>query len=1206
MTHNRLNDALQERILLLDGGFGTMVQRYGLSEADYRGERFRELPGQLRGCNDLLNLTRPDIIREIHTRYLQAGADLITTNSFNANAISLTDYGISDLAREIARAAASIARAAADEYTQRNPSKPRFVAGSMGPTNRTASMSADVSDPAAREVTFSQLAEAYGEQARGLVEGGADVLLIETVFDTLNAKAALYAVDRLGEELGRQLPVMVSGTLADASGRTFSGQTVEAFWVSVSHARLLSVGLNCAYGARQMLPYLERLAAVAEVRVSAHPNAGLPNVMGGYDETPEMFAADVEEYLRRGLLNIVGGCCGTTPEHIFELSKIVGRYAPRPLPAPRHETVLSGLEPLRIVPEANFINVGERTNVAGSARFARLIREHNYEEALSVARAQVEAGAQIVDVCMDDGLIDGVESMRTFLNLMASEPEIARVPTMIDSSKWEVLRTGLEVTQGKSVVNSISLKEGEESFLRRAREIHRYGAAVVVMLFDERGQADTYERKIEVAARAYRLLTEAGFPPEDIIFDPNILAVATGIAEHDRYALDFIEAVRWIKAHLPYAKVSGGVSNLSFAFRGNNAVREAMHSVFLYHAIRAGMDMGIVNPQMLRLYDEIEPELLERVEDVILCRRPDASERLSEYAQQVHQTAGQGQQAPDDAWRAEPLAERIAHALRKGITEHIEEDALEGLRTLGSPMAVIDTLLMPAMEQVGTLFGAGKMFLPQVVKSARVMKRAVAVLTPYIERSGEQPSAKAGRVLIATVKGDVHDIGKNIVSVVMACNGYEIRDLGVMVEPSRIVDEAQAWPADCICLSGLITPSLDEMAHVCEELERRGLHIPVIIGGATTSELHTAVKIAPLYSGVVAHSLNASRNSLILSRLLGPDREAYAGEVKRRQEQLCAEYRRTEAARRLLPYAEVKRRALEEEPHRPVEPLYPGRMVFPDFDVADAAPYIDWNFFFPAWGLAGRYPAILDHPEKGAEARKLFDDAQALLHHIAEEHLLTLQAAVGIFPAHREGDDIVATDAKGRNYRFAMLRNQTRGEQNRSLADFIAPEGDWLGCFAVTAGIGLKELTEKFRTAGDDYSAIMAKLLADRLTEAFAEVVHLFVRRRMWGYEGGEQPSPEEVIAGHYRGRRMAFGYPASPDHSLKREVFDLLAVERTTGMRLTENWMIDPGEALCGLLFADAEYFSVGHIDQEQLRDYAARRGLDEETLRRLLPNNL
>ncbi|HJC16537.1 MAG TPA: methionine synthase [Candidatus Alistipes stercorigallinarum] len=1205
MTHNRLNDALQERILLLDGGFGTMVQRYGLTEEDYRGERFAHLQGQLRGCNDLLGLTRPDVIREIHTRYLQAGADIITTNSFNANAISLADYGLSDHAREIARAAASIARAAADEFTRRNPSKPRFVAGSMGPTNRTASMSADVSDPASREVTFTQLAEAYGEQARGLVEGGADVLLIETVFDTLNAKAALLAVDRLGEELGRQLPVMVSGTLADASGRTLSGQTVEAFWVSVSHAPLLSVGLNCAYGARQMLPYLERLAAVAGVRISAHPNAGLPNVMGGYDETPEMFAADVEEYLRRGLLNIVGGCCGTTPEHIFELSKIVGRYAPRPLPAPRHETVLSGLEPLRIVPEANFINVGERTNVAGSARFARLIREHNYEEALSVARAQVEAGAQIVDVCMDDGLIDGVEAMRTFLNLMASEPEIARVPTMLDSSKWEVLRAGLEVTQGKAVVNSISLKEGEESFVRRAREIHRYGAAAVVMLFDEQGQADTYARKIEVAGRAYRLLTEAGFPAEDIIFDPNILAVATGIAEHDRYARDFIDAVGWIKEHLPYAKVSGGVSNLSFAFRGNNAVREAMHSVFLYHAIRAGMDMGIVNPQMLRLYDEIEPELLERVEDVILCRRPDASERLTEYAQQVHQAAEVRQQTPD-AWRAEPLAERIAYALRKGITEHIEEDALEGLHELGSPMAVIDTLLMPAMEQVGTLFGAGKMFLPQVVKSARVMKRAVAVLTPYIENGGGQPSGKAGRVLIATVKGDVHDIGKNIVSVVMACNGYEIKDLGVMVEPSRIVDEAQAWPADCICLSGLITPSLDEMAHVCEELERRGLRIPVIIGGATTSELHTAVKIAPLYSGVVVHSLNASRNSLILARLVGPDREAYADEVKRRQEQLRAEYRRTEAARAMLPYAELARKALEAEPHRPVEPLHPGRMVFPDFDVADAAHYIDWNFFFPAWGLAGRYPDILDHPEKGAEARKLFDDAQALLHRIAEEHLLTLQAAVGIFPARREGDDIVATDAKGRSYRFAMLRNQTRGERNLSLADFIAPEGDWLGCFAVTAGIGLKELTEKFRAAGDDYSAIMAKLLADRLTEAFAEALHLFVRRQMWGYESGELPSPEEVIAGRYRGRRMAFGYPASPDHSLKREVFDLLAVERTTGMRLTENWMIDPGEALCGLMFADADYFSVGHIDAAQLSDYAARRGMDEETLRRLLPNNL
>ena len=832
---NKLYEVLESRILLLDGGFGTMVQQYGFTEEDYRGERFRDWNVLLKGCNDLLAVTRPGAVREIHVKYLQAGADIIETDSFNANAVSLADYGLEAYAYEISRAAAGVARSAADEFTARNPLKPRFVAGSMGPTNRTASMSADVGNPAAREVTFTQLAEAYTEQARGLVDGGADVLLVETVFDTLNAKAALYAIDTLAAQLGRAIPVMISGTLADASGRTLSGQTVEAFYASVSHARLLSVGFNCAYGARQLMPYLERLAAVAEFRISAHPNAGLPNVMGGYDETPEMFARDVGEYMRRGLVNIVGGCCGTTPAHIFELAKIAGNYAPRPVPAPKHVTTLSGLEPLRIVPEANFVNVGERTNVAGSAKFARLIREGNYEEALSVARAQVDAGAQIVDVCMDDGLIDGAEAMRTFLNLMASEPEIARVPAMIDSSKWEVLVAGLQVTQGKAVVNSISLKEGEAEFLRRAQEIHRYGAAAVVMLFDERGQADTYERKTEVASRAYKLLTDAGFPAEDIIFDPNVLAVATGIPEHDSYAKAFIDATRWIKHNLPHAKVSGGVSNLSFAFRGNNAVREAMHSAFLYHAIRAGMDMGIVNPQMVRVYSEIEPELLERVEDVILCRRPDAAERLTEYAQQVRTVAQTQPQAPD-AWRAGTLGERIGHAMLKGVADFIEQDALEGYETLGSPMAVIDTLLMPAMEHVGTLFGEGKMFLPQVVKTARVMKRAVAALTPYIEQGAAGVSNRAGKVLIATVKGDVHDIGKNIVAVVMACNGYEIKDLGVMVESQRIVDEAVAWGADCICLSGLITPSLDEMAHVCEELERRALRIPVIIGGAHGGE----------------------------------------------------------------------------------------------------------------------------------------------------------------------------------------------------------------------------------------------------------------------------------------------------------------------------------------------------------------------------------
>ncbi|MCM1151403.1 MAG: methionine synthase [Alistipes sp.] len=1198
-----LYEALETRILLLDGGLGTMIQQYGFTEEEYRGERFRDGTIRLCGCNDLLALTQPEAVRAIHEKYLAAGADIITTDSFNANAVSLKDYGLETLAYEISRAAAMLARRAADDFTARNPLKPRFVAGSMGPTNRTASMSADVADPAAREITFRQLADAYAEQARGLLDGGADILLVETVFDTLNAKAALYAIDRLSEERGREIPTMVSGTLADASGRTLSGQTVEAFCASISHARLLSVGFNCAYGAKQLLPYLERLAAVAPFRISAHPNAGLPNVMGGYDETPAMFAEDVGEYLRRGLLNIVGGCCGTTPEHIYELQKIVGRYAPRPLPAPRHETVLSGLEPLRIVPEANFINVGERTNVAGSARFARLIREGDYEEALSVARAQVDAGAQVIDICMDDGLIDGPAAMRTFLNLVASEPEIARVPVMIDSSKWEVLVAGLEATQGKAVVNSISLKEGEATFLQRAREIRRYGAAAVVMLFDERGQADTFERKIEVARRAYDLLTADGFPPEEIIFDPNILAVATGIPEHDGYAKAFIDATRWIRRNLPHAKVSGGVSNLSFAFRGNNAVREAMHSAFLYHAIRAGMDMGIVNPQMLRVYSDIEPELLERVEDVILCRRTDAAERLAEYAQQVRQTSDTQPQAPD-AWRAGSLRERIGHAMRKGIADFIEEDALEGYRTLGSPMAVIDTLLMPAMEEVGALFGEGKMFLPQVVKTARVMKRAVAALTPYIEREvGTERSA--GKVLIATVKGDVHDIGKNIVSVVMACNGYAIRDLGVMVEPQRIADEAVAEKADCICLSGLITPSLDEMIRVCEELERRGVRIPVIVGGATTSDMHTAVKIAPAYSGLVVRSADASRNTQLLAELLGPGRAAFEEKIRAQQEALREKYRTSERQRSLLPLEEARKNRPAVR-HTPVEPQHPGRMVFPDFDVADAEPYIDWSFFFAAWGLPGRYPEVLDHPEKGAEARKLFADAQALLARIRDERLLKLQGVAGIFPARAEGDDIVVADPKGREYRLAMLRNQTRGAENRSLADFIAPEGDWIGCFALTAGVGLKELAARFREAGDDYSAIMAKLLADRLTEAFAEAVHLFVRRQMWGYETGDMPTPAQAIRGDYRGRRMAFGYPATPDHSLKREVFDLLAAEITTDMRLTENRMIDPGEALCGLLLADADYFSVGTIDEEQLLDYARRRGLTPDEIRKIIPNNV
>ena len=1197
-----LNEQLESRILLLDGGFGTMVQQYGLTEEDYRGERFAEWPLRLRGCNDLLALTQPDTVRAIHEKYLAAGSDIITTDSFNANAVSLRDYGLEAYAYEIARAAAETARRAVDACTARNPQKPRFVGGSIGPSNHALSLSPKVDDPAARDLTFAELEQAYYDQTRGLIDGGADLLMLETFFDTLNAKAAIHAILRLFDERGSRLPVMVSGTLTP-SGRTLSGQTVEAFYASVAHVEPVAVSLNCSFGARQLLPYLERLAAVAECRVAVYPNAGLPNVTGGYDETPAMFADEMGEYLRRGLLNMVGGCCGTTPEHIFELQKIIGGYAPRPLPEPRHESVLSGLEPLRIVPEANFINAGERTNVAGSAKFARLIREGSYEEALTVARDQVEAGAQLIDVCMDDGMIDGVQAMRTFLNLAAAEPEIARVPVMIDSSKWEVLVAGMESTQGKSIVNSISLKEGEEEFLRRAREIRRHGAAAVVMLFDEKGQADTFERKIGVARRAYDLLKNDGFPAEEIVFDPNILAVATGMAEHDGYAKAYIDATRWIHENLPRAKVTGGVSNLSFAFRGNNAVREAMHSAFLCHAIAAGMEMGIVNPQLLKVYSDIDPELLERVEDVILCRRPDAAERLSEHAQHLRQETATRPETVETR-PAGTLEERIDRAMVKGIADRIEEDALEACAALSDPMAVIDRLLMPAMERVGTLFGEGKMFLPQVVKTARVMKRAVAALTPRIEqRAGK--SASAGKVLIATVKGDVHDIGKNIVSVVMACNGYEIRDLGVMVEPQRIVDEAAAWRADCICLSGLITPSLDEMIRVCEELERRGLRTPVIIGGATTSEMHTAVKIAPVYSGLTLHSPNASRNAQLLAAVLGPGCEAFEKQVRERQEALRQEFRAAEKARTLLPLEEARNNRPETR-RKPVEPKHPGRLVFPDFDVADVEPYIDWNFFFPAWELPGRYPEILDHPEKGTEARKLLADAQALLARIRDERLLTLQGVAGLFPARSEGDDIVVTDAKGGEHRLAMLRNQTRGADNRSLADYIAPGGDWIGCFAVTAGVGLAELTAKFREAGDDYSAIMAKLLADRLTEAFAETVHLFVRRQMWGYEEGAMPTPEQVIRGDYRGRRMAFGYPATPDHTLKRDVFDLLGAERTTRMRLTENHMIDPGEALCGLLLADADYFAVGPIDEAQLADYARRRGLEPGEMRKIIPNNL
>ncbi len=1192
------------RILVLDGGMGTMVQRHGLSEEDYRGERFAGWPTPLKGCNDILVLTRPDVIAGIHEAYLAAGADIISTDSFNANAVSMEDYGLQVFVYEMNRAAARIARTEADKFTLRNPSKPRFVAGSMGPTNRTAALSANVDDPAARDATFAQLAEAYYDQARGLLDGGADILLVETIFDTLNAKAALFAIGRLRKERGVRIPVMASGTIADISGRTLSGQTVEAFYTSLAHGDLLSIGVNCAFGARQLRPYLERLAAVAECRISAHPNAGLPNISGGYDETPQMFADDVEEYLKQGFINIIGGCCGTTPEHIRLVSAVAGKYSPRPLPEKRHITVLAGLEPLAITSESNFINIGERANVAGSAKFARLIREGRYEEAVGIARDQVADGAQIVDVCMDDGMIDGSAAMTRFMNMAAAEPELARVPFMIDSSNWEVLEAGLRCVQGKSIVNSISLKEGEAEFLRRAGLVRRYGAAAVVMLFDERGQADTCARKVEVAGRAYKLLTESGFPAEDIIFDPNVLAVATGIPEHDNYGVDFIEATRWIKQNLPHAKVSAGVSNLSFSFRGNNPVREAMHSVFLYHAIAAGLDMGIVNAAMIQIYSDIEPRLLELTGDVVLNRRPDATERLSEYAEELKANGGGARQAEEkESWRSKPVAERISYAMLKGIDEHAGEDALEAYRELGSPLAVIDAMLMPAMAEVGELFGAGKMFLPQVVKSARVMRRAVEALNPYIK--GDAAGAAAGKVLIATVKGDVHDIGKNIVSVVMSCNGYEIIDLGVMVGAERIVDEAEKNRVDAVGLSGLITPSLDEMIKVVRELERRGLRIPVIIGGATTSKLHTAVKIAPEYSGVVIHSRDASDNVRILAQLLGPDREKFIAGIKA-QQQAEREIFNVSAHNRVSVPLELARKNRWVKPAASiVEPQHTGRIAFSDYPVESAEPYIDWTYFFAAWDIKGAYPQIFDSPEKGAEARKLFDDAQALLARIKAGHILRLNGVAGIFPARRKGDDIIVTGTKGEEVRLPQLRSQSAGKTpNLSVADYVSEEGrDYIGAFAVTAGIGLKEFAEKLREEGDDYNAIMAKLLADRLTEAFAEAVHEFMRRVAWGYQS-EDIAPQDAVRGKYQGLRYAFGYPATPDHSLKEDVFTLLAVPQTTGMRLTENYMIEPGEALCGLMVADrgAEYFTLGPIGEDQFEDYARRRGKPVEEIKRLI----
>jgi 5-methyltetrahydrofolate--homocysteine methyltransferase len=1213
-----LDRILRRRIAVIDGAMGTMIQRYKLDEKAYRGDRFADHPRDLRGNHDLLSLTQPAVVEAIHGEYLAAGADIIETNTFNSTAISMSHYGMEHLARELNVASARIARRAVETAESAEPDRPRFVAGSMGPTPRTASISPKVENPAFRSVTFDELAAAYGEQARGLLEGEVDLLLVETVFDTINAKAALFAIEGCFEDLGRRVPVIVSLTITDRSGRTLSGQTVEAFWNSVAHADLFGIGINCALGAAEMRPYVEELSGIAPIYVSCYPNAGLPNAFAEYDQSAEEMAQLVGEFATRGWVNLVGGCCGTTPEHIRAIAAAVRGLQPRVPAQPEPYTRLSGLEALTIRPDTNFVNIGERTNVTGSPKFAQLILAGKYEDALTVARQQVEGGAQLVDVNMDEGMLDSAQAMVTFLSLIASEPDIARVPIVIDSSKFSVIEAGLKCVQGKGVVNSISLKEGEEEFRRQAARVKRYGAAVIVMAFDERGQADTVERKVEICTRAYRILTrDIGFTPQDIIFDPNILTVATGIEEHNRYAVNFIEATRIIKSTLPLAKVSGGVSNISFSFRGNNRVREAMHSAFLYHAIRAGMDMGIVNAGQLAVYEEIPKDLLELVEDVLLDRRPDATERLIRYAESVKQ---EGRAAADeDAWRAGTVEERLSHALVRGVLDFVEADAEEARAKYGRPLSVIEGPLMAGMNVVGDLFGSGKMFLPQVVKSARVMKRAVAYLLPFMEAEKEASGVARtqGTILMATVKGDVHDIGKNIVGVVLGCNNYRVVDLGVMVPCDVILKRAREENADLIGLSGLITPSLDEMVHVAGEMEREGFQTPLLIGGATTSKVHTAVKIAPAYHTVVIHVTDASRAVGVAAGLIRPDtRAAVEVENRRDQERLRADYQGRPARRRLLPLAEARRR-------RPPIDWKASEISRPDFTGArllevslpDLVPYVDWTPFFHAWELRGRYPEILEDATVGPKARELLDDARRLLDRICAERLIAARGVYGFFPANSRGDDVevYADESRARIagtvHTLRQQAEKAAGEHNYALADFIAPRetglADYLGAFAVTAGIGVAELAGRFERELDDYNAILVRALADRLAEAFAEHAHRRARID-WGYGAAEKLDHEDLIRERYRGIRPAPGYPACPDHTEKRLLFDLLGAEEATGMRLTESFAMIPASSVSGFYFSHpaARYFAVGRIGRDQLEDYAARKGMDPAELERWIPN--
>ena len=1206
---------IKNRILVLDGAMGTMIQKYHLSEEDYRGEQFADWHSNLKGNNDLLCITQPQIIKDIHAEYLEAGADILETNTFNGTSISMADYQMEEQVYEINLRAAQIAKEAVDEYEKKHPGEHKYVAGALGPTNKTTSLSPDVNNPAFRAVSFDEMKESYFEQCEALMEGGVDVFLLETIFDTLNAKAALMAMEELFEKKGIRIPVMISGTITDRSGRTLSGQTPLAFLNSLNHIDILSIGFNCSLGAEQMRPYLAELSANADIPVSVYPNAGLPNQFGEYDESPEEMGSHIHDFLDHGFANIVGGCCGTTPQHIAEIARQAKKAKVRePVKVEKH-TSLTGLELLKITPEINFVNIGERTNVAGSKKFARLIRDKKYEEALSVAQHQVEGGAQVLDVCMDDAMLDAEQEMTTFLNMMASEPDIARLPVMIDSSKWTVIEAGLKCMQGKAIVNSISLKDGETLFLERATKIRKYGAAAVVMAFDEKGQADTLKKRKQVCKRAYDLLTqELSFPPQDIIFDPNVLTIGTGMEEHANYAIDFIETIKYIKSELPFAKVSGGISNLSFSFRGHQEVREAMHAAFLYHAIKAGLDMGIVNPALLQVYDEVEPELLKKVEDVIFNRHENATDELVNYAEKIKERGEHKTEVKQQEWRNLSVNKRLSHSLVKGITEFIETDLEEARKEYDFALQLIEGPLMNGMNIVGDLFGSGKMFLPQVIKSARVMKKAVAHLLPYIETESAGVSSSAGKVLLATVKGDVHDIGKNIVGVIMSCNNFEVLDLGVMVPMDKILQKAQEEQVDVVGLSGLITPSLEEMVSIAKEMQRLNLNIPLLIGGATTSEIHTAVKIAPAYHQPVIHVKDASLSVGVLSKLLSKEKETFVREIDDKYQSVRERHSSRHKAKKYINFDKARKNKPNLEYQEITKPKQLGKFTWKDYPLEEIIPYIDWTFFFQAWRITGRYPDIFEHPEKGEEAKKLYADAQEMLKKIHQEKWLTANGVYGLYPANSRNEQVELYKPNGEVLEtLEFLRNQEDKEDpNYCLADYIAPKEsgkeDYIGLFAVTAGLGIEKKLKEFEAAHDDYNQIMLKILADRLAEGFAELMHHKIRQEIWGYAPEEDFDLTRILKETYRGIRPAPGYPACPEHSEKEKIFSLLSVKEEAHMELTENYAMYPAASVSGYYFAHpkSRYFMVNKIQEDQLKDYAKRKDLDMNQLKILLNQNI